>query len=108
MYNENQNSQKSMVERVNKYLKEDENSIQLETLKLSRRDRTQKNNVVVLLILRNKEEILLPSDDMQLQIDDKILFACDENAIDDIEHIVNNAYEFQYIISGKEKKLFRL
>ncbi|MFT5661553.1 MAG: voltage-gated potassium channel [Sulfurimonas sp.] len=93
---------------IHKYLKEDENSIQLETLKLSRRDRTQKNNVVVLLILRDKEEILLPSDDIQLQIDDKILFACDENAIDDIEHIVNNAYEFQYIISGKEKKLFRL
>ena len=93
---------------IYKYLKEDENSIQLETLKLSRRDRTQKNNVVVLLILRDKEEILLPSDDIQLQIDDKILFACDENAIDDIEHIVNNAYEFQYIISGKEKKLFRL
>ena len=91
---------------IHQYLKNTKNSISLETLKLSRRDRKQKNNLFTLLILRDEEEILLPSDDTQIQIDDKILFACDENAIDDIEYIANNAYEFDYIISGKEKKFF--
>ena len=90
---------------IHTYLKEDENKMQLGTLKLSRRDRNQKNNVFVLLIVRDEETILLPNDEFEILIDDKILFACDENAIDDVEYIANNAYEFQYIISGKEKKL---
>ena len=91
---------------IHNYLKESEEKIELKTLKLSRRDRNQKNNVLALLIIRDKETILLPSDDIQVQVDDKILFACDENAIDDIEYIANNAYEFQYIITGKEKRFF--
>ena len=91
---------------IHKYLKKKENSLALGILKLSRRDRNQKNNLFPLLILRANEEILLPSDDTLLQIDDRILFACDSNAIDDLEYIANNAYEFKYIISGEERKLF--
>ena len=89
---------------IYKYLKNKENSLELATLKLSRRDRNQTNNVLPLLILRGEEEILLPDDETLIKINDKILFACDENAIEDLEYIANNAYEFKYIISGKEKK----
>ena len=91
---------------IHKYLKDKKNTLTLGVLKLSRRDRKQKNNLFPLLILRANEEILLPSDDTLLQIHDRILFACDSNAIDDLEYIANNAYEFKYIISGKERKLF--
>ena len=86
------------------YIEDSQNCIHLGMLKLSRRDRNQKNNVLPLLIVRGQEEILLPSDDTKLCKDDKILFACDDNATQDIEYIANNAYEFAYIISGEEKK----
>jgi len=88
------------------YLKNEENIITLKTLKSSRRDRKQHNNIFPLLIVRDGEDILLPSEDFELKIDDKILFACDENAIEDLQYIANNTYEFHYIITGEEKKNF--
>lgn len=88
------------------YLKDSKNKLRLGTLKLSRRDRHQHNNLVVLLILRDEEEILLPPWDFEIDIDDKILFACDENAKEDLEYIANNGYEFNYIINGEEKEIF--
>lgn len=88
------------------YLSNPDNILTLETLKSSRRDRTQTNNVVPLLIVREEEELLLPDSDVSVRIDDKIFFACDENAIEDLEYIANNAYEFEYITLGKEKKFF--
>ena len=91
---------------IYRYLEDADNTLNLGTLKLSRRDRNQTNNVVPLLIVRGEEELLLPDDTLELEINDKILFACDENAIEDLEYIANNAYEFEYIISGKEKSFF--
>jgi Trk K+ transport system NAD-binding subunit len=88
------------------YLKCGNNSLKLSSLKASRRDRTQNNNIVALLILRGQERILLPPLDFELQIEDKILFACDENAKEDLEYIANNVYEFDYIIQGNERELF--
>ncbi|MEA2099758.1 MAG: NAD-binding protein [Campylobacterota bacterium] len=88
------------------YLKDSNNSIELGILKSSRRDRDQKNNIVPLFIQREDSEILLPEDLVELKIDDKILFACDENAKEDLEYIANNAYEFRYIVTGKERKFF--
>ncbi|MDQ7044814.1 MAG: NAD-binding protein [Sulfurimonas sp.] len=91
---------------IYKYLKDADNILTLGVLKASRRDREQKNNIIALLIKRDEEEILLPSDDTEIKIGDKILLACDENAIEDLEYIANNYYEFEYIISGEEKKFF--
>ncbi len=88
------------------HLKKSGNSMKLGLLKLSRRDRNQKNNLIPLFIKRDNAELLLPDDDVELQIDDKILFACDENAKDDLEYVANNSYEFRYIFSGKDKKFF--
>ena len=88
------------------YLKNPDNKLTLNTLKSSRRDRKQYNNLVVLLLIRDEQEFLLPALDFEIKINDKILFACDENAKEDLEYIANNGYEFNYIISGHEKEFF--
>jgi len=86
------------------YIKQN-NTFLLKTLKMSRRDRNQHNNILPLLIVREDEDILLPSWDTTLKLHDKILFACDENAKEDVEVLVNNIYEFYYIVTGEEKSL---
>jgi Trk K+ transport system NAD-binding subunit len=91
---------------IYKYLQNSENSLTLETIKKSRRDRFQHNNILPLLIVRDKEKILLPELDTNLQQNDKILFACDKNAKEDLQYIANNIYEFHYIITGEEKTFF--
>ncbi len=64
----------------------------------------QKNNAVVpLLIHRKNEEILLPKNRL-LQINDSILFACDEYSQEEIELIASNIYDFYYALCGKEKE----
>ena len=45
---------------------------------------------------------------MILNENDQILFACDENAKNDIEYIAQNIYEFYYAFTGEEKKTFIL
>ncbi len=91
---------------VYNYLLNSDNIITIQTLQRSRRDRMQNNNLVPLLVVRDNQDYILPFSDFELKIDDKILFACDENAIDDLEYIANNAYEFHYIITGEEKRNF--
>ena len=91
---------------IYKYLSNYKHSLTIDTLKSSRRDRLQQNNLFALLIVRDKKNILLPNDDFELKINDKILFACDKNAKEDFEYIANNIYEFHYIITGEEKNYF--
>ena len=85
---------------------ETSNEIALSFFEISLRNRNLKNNVIVLLLKREGEITLLPSLDTPLKVDDKILFACDENAKNDIEYMTQNPYEFQYALTGEEKKLF--
>ena len=91
---------------IYKYLKNPTNKLKINILRKSRRDRNQYNNIYPLLIVRDEENILLPALDFELEIDDKVLFACDKNAKEDLLHIANNIYEFHYIITSKEKKHF--
>ena len=95
---------KNEAYQIYQYLKNPNNTIRLGLLKLSRRDRNQENNLIPLFIKREDEEIILPSDLIEIKIGDKILFACDENAKEDLEYVANNAFEFDYIVTGKEKK----
>lgn len=79
---------------------------ELITLKLfhtSLHNRELTNNVVPLLLLRDEKRILLPSWDEIIKLDDKILFACDNHAKEDIQFICLNAYEFSYAHKAKEK-----
>ena len=85
------------------YLEKEGHTLKLDVFLRSRRNRNQHNNVVPLLIVRKDDWILQPQWDEEIKIGDEILFACDENAKDDIEYIANNWYEFYYIVTGKEK-----
>ncbi len=78
--------------------------VKLEIFLRSLYNREQKNNVIPLLIQREDEVILIPSEEIVLKENDEILFACDENARDDIESIAENLYEFHYAYTGEEKK----
>ncbi len=82
----------------------EEKDILLEIFNRSLYNREQKNNIIPLLIQREEESILVPSLDISLKIGDEILFACDENARDDIEYIAQNFYEFYYAYTGEERK----
>lgn len=81
------------------------NGLSLDVLVTSLHNKEQRNNVVPLLLEREGEVILLPIFEHNLKIGDKILFACDEHAKDDIEYICQNIYEFHYALTGEEKKM---
>jgi len=73
--------------------------IKLHLLKISLRNNNMSNNALPLFLIKeNNESILLPSWDEDIHINDQILFACDENAIDDMEYICQNINEFNYAL----------
>ena len=83
------------------------NDIMLELLKTSLHNNNLHNNMIPLFLEKeNGEVILLPRWDTMININDNILFACDKNAINDLEYICQNIYEFQYALTGKEKSIF--
>lgn len=88
---------------VYKYLENGE-KLNLKILSTSLHDREKTNNLIPLLLQRENDTILLPTLDEELKIGDKILIACDEQAIDDMEYICENMYEFHYALTGNEKK----
>jgi voltage-gated potassium channel len=100
------NINKSEASQVYEYIK-DKKSVKLYDLRRSRRDRNHHNNLVPLLVIRGEDEYLLPKWDFEIDLNDQLLLACDENTQSDIEYIVNNMYEFHYIMHGEENKSFR-
>ena len=80
------------------------NELEIDIFHRSLHNKEQSNNVIPLLLQREDENILLPLNEQNLKIGDKILFACDENAKNDIEYISSNIYEFYYALTGKEKQ----
>jgi len=81
------------------------NTLSLDILVTSLHNKEQRNNVVPLLIESDDEVTLLPVFEHDLKIGDKILFACDEHAKDDLEYICQNIYEFHYALTGEEKQI---
>ncbi|MCK4442403.1 MAG: potassium transporter TrkA, partial [Sulfurovaceae bacterium] len=81
----------------------DGNRITVDVLLHSLNNWKNNNNIVTLLIHRKNEEILLPRN-RELQIGDKILFACDKKAKEEIELIASNIYDLYYAMSGQEKE----
>lgn len=78
--------------------------ILLEIFSRSLYNREQKNNIIPLLIVRDEEDELLPAFTTALKAGDEILFACDDNAKEDIEYIAQNFYEFHYAYTGEERR----
>ncbi|MGB7401243.1 MAG: NAD-binding protein [Arcobacter sp.] len=78
--------------------------LKLKIFRTSLHNRELTNNIVPLALIRGGEKYLIPDWDMPLEKNDKILFACDEYARDDMQNIAQNIYEFYYAYSGKEKR----
>ena len=88
---------------VYNYLKYKKADIKLEIFSRSLSNRSTHNKIIPLLLTRGDKRILLPDCNEQIQLGDKILFACDEKAYDDAIMIANNKYEFYYAYTGQEK-----
>ena len=82
----------------------DKKEIKLEIFNRSLYNREQKNNIIPLLLHRKGKYEILPKYDLILEEDDEILFACDENAQNEMEYIAQNIYEFHYAYTGEEKR----
>ncbi|MBU1669169.1 NAD-binding protein [bacterium] len=86
--------------------------VNIDVLLRSLEDWNNNHKAIALLLKRNGKEVLLPQNEV-LQLNDEILFACDEESAEEIELIASNMYELHYVCSGKEKqnwllgKLFR-
>ena len=93
----------STTPQIFNYLKSEEIAY-LSLLGISLHNKEHKNNIVPLLLQRENDIILTPEWENDIKIGDKILLACDSHAKDDIEYICQNAYEFYYAITGKEKQ----
>ncbi len=85
------------------YLKTQE-ELNLKILATSLHNREKLNNLIPLLLKRENDTILLPTLDEKIKIGDKILIACDEHALSDMEYICENMYEFYYALTGNEKR----
>ncbi len=78
----------------------------LDVLARSRSDWKKRNKILPLILIRDGKLYLLPSWDIELQLEDKILFASDKEAKEDLRWISKNIYEFFYVYFGKEKNMF--
>lgn len=78
------------------------NTINIDLLRVSLSDREKKNRAVPLLIHRKGKDFLLPRN-ITLELDDHLLFACDEESGKEIEYIAANIYELYYVALGEEK-----
>lgn len=88
---------------IYRYLQQNE-SLSLHLFKISLHNYKQENKVVPLLLKRENDIILLPTWETEIKIGDKLLFACDAHAKNDVEYICQNNYEFYYALTGKEKR----
>lgn len=81
-------------------------TVTLDVCARSRADCTKRNKILPLILIRNGEPYLLPSWDVEIKLEDKILFASDEEAKNDLRWISKNIYEFFYVYFGREKNMF--
>ena len=77
--------------------------IVLKLLKTSLKNHLLDNNLIALMLVRQKKVILLPSWETVLEKNDLLLFAGDANAQNHLEYITMNPNEFHYALYGKEK-----
>ena len=82
---------------------EEGNIVKLNIFQKSRKNRDMINKIIPLILIRGEERYIMPSWDMELRINDKILFAADEEAKEDVLWISENLYEFYYVYYGKER-----
>lgn len=87
---------------LTKYLKNG-GSINLGLLARSLGDRSKRSKIVFLMVKNRKEEVtLLPDDNYEVKVSDRLLVASTQEAREDFELIINNDNELYYILTGKE------
>jgi len=77
-------------------------SITLGELKRSRANRKDTLKIVYLLLERDRNKVLIPSNDTEIQIGDRLLIAANTEEIEDFEYILNNIYELEYVLDRPE------
>ena len=77
--------------------------VKLNIFQKSRANREKINKIIPLILIRGEEKYIMPSWDMELRLNDKILFAADKESQEDALWISDNLYEFYYAYYGKEK-----
>ncbi len=95
---------KSQANALTDYLKSG-NSMNLGLLARSLSNREKRAQIIFLIIKNRKEQItLIPDDNFEVKVSDRILIAATPEAKDDFISIVNNYNDFYYILTGKEYK----
>jgi len=79
-------------------------SITMGMLKRKREDHTLENNLIFLMLLRDNQPVILPDNEYEIKIGDKLLIICEEESKEDLEYILENYYELYYVMNGKESQ----
>ena len=75
------------------------------------KDRKKRAKIVFLMVKNRKEEItLLPDDNYEVNVSDRLLIVATKEARENFELLINNVNEFYYALTGKELKfgIFKL
>ncbi len=95
---------KSQAFALTNYLK-DGHSVNLGLLARSLEDRTKRSNILFLMVKNRKEEVtLLPDDNYEVKVSDRILVASTYEAKNDFLTLINNYNEFFYVVEGHDYK----
>ena len=63
------------------------------------------NKIVALYLKRNNHEYLMPEPSTPVYVGDRLLFAGNAEAFDDLEYIMQNVYELKYALSGNSQQI---
>jgi len=77
--------------------------IKLNILKRSRQNYKKNNALLFLMIKRGDKNIILPNDNFEVKIGDKLLVACEEESKVEFMYILENFYDLFYVMHGYEK-----
>jgi len=77
--------------------------IKLNILKRSRQNYKKSNALLFLMIKRGDKDIILPNDNFEVKIGDKLLVACTQESKVDFIYILENFYDLFYAMHGYEK-----
>jgi len=77
--------------------------VKLNILKKSRENYKKYNGLLFLMIKRGDKNIILPNDNFEVKIGDRLLVACEEENKVELMYILENYYDLFYVMHGHEK-----
>ncbi len=89
----NDDSAYALIRKIKKGIK-----ITLGDIRKSRENREDILKIVYLLLKRDDEIILMPSPDIEIKENDKLLIASNDENLENFEYIINNIYELEYVL----------